>query len=96
MEYIIPTYSNPRIDLVEESCEAADEIMATAVDEINKTFGPGYAAAHPELVGAYMRTAAQNFDTTMRVYANERLVKDLVDKLVEKIPEVMASLRPIV
>lgn len=44
--------------LMEDGASAAKYYMSCAVTEIDEMFGKGYAAAHPELVGAFMRTAA--------------------------------------
>jgi hypothetical protein len=48
-------------DAMRQAAMAADFYMGRAVSEIDKRFGRGYAGVHPELVGAYMRTAAAHF-----------------------------------
>ena len=39
----------------------ARDYMGNAVRDIDGLFGDGYAEEHPELIGAYMRTAAADF-----------------------------------
>jgi hypothetical protein len=41
------------------------DYMLGAVADIDQVFGKDYARTHPELVAAYMRTAAQDFHTTI-------------------------------
>ncbi len=47
--------------LLEQAWMTASHYMVFAVQEIDKQFGDGYAKAHPELVGAFMQTAATDF-----------------------------------
>jgi len=44
----------------------AHEYMIEAIRDIDGEFGEGFARAHPELVGAYMRTAAADFAATFQ------------------------------
>lgn len=44
--------------LLRQAPMTAAEYMGAAVQEIDKTFGDGYAEAHPELVGAFIQTSA--------------------------------------
>jgi|HubBroStandDraft_6_1064221.scaffolds.fasta_scaffold1012246_1 hypothetical protein len=39
----------------------AHDYMLNAKSDIDEMFGPGYAAKHPELVGAYMQAAAADY-----------------------------------
>jgi hypothetical protein len=41
-----------------------DARVGNAIRDIDKAFEVGYAKAHPELIGAYMMTAAIDFGTT--------------------------------
>ena len=50
-----------------------------ARDQIDRVFGDGYAAAHPDLVVAVMSTATINFATVMIVDALERVAMALVE-----------------
>lgn len=47
--------------LMLESLAAADSLLIDAEKSIDLKCGEGYAAAHPELVGHFMLTAALNF-----------------------------------
>ncbi len=47
--------------LFRQSTSTARHYMAYARDDIDDLYGPGYASEHPELVAAYMRTAAIDF-----------------------------------
>jgi hypothetical protein len=38
------------------------DFLAESVERIDKEFGKGYARKHPELVGAYIQTAASDFN----------------------------------
>jgi hypothetical protein len=44
--------------LLRQAPMTAKTYMECAVIDIDRVFGKGYAAKHPELVGAYMQTAA--------------------------------------
>ena len=43
----------------------AEEYFTSAIECIDKQFGDGYAKLHPDLVGAFMQTAARDFHSTM-------------------------------
>jgi hypothetical protein len=44
-----------------QSSEAATKYMDTAKGAIDKLFGADYAQKHPDLVGAFMLTASNDF-----------------------------------
>jgi len=46
---------------LKDSPASAKSLMIKAVEDIDEKFGKGYAANHPELVGAYMQTGMLNF-----------------------------------
>lgn len=48
-------------DLMEKAHMTAYEYMRHAKLDVDAQFGDGYAAAHPELVAAYMQTAALDY-----------------------------------
>lgn len=50
-------------DAMRQAWKTAHEYMMWGKDQIDEMFGSGYAAKHPELLGAFMRTAAQDFHT---------------------------------
>jgi len=49
--------------LLRQAPMTADTYMGAAVKYIDEQFGDGYAAKHPELVGAFMQTCASDFNT---------------------------------
>lgn len=50
--------------LMKQAAMTAHDYMIDAVAAIDKKFGEGYARAHPELIAAYMQTAALDFMAT--------------------------------
>ena len=61
-------------DLMEKAHMTAYEYMRHAKLDIDAQFGAGYAAAHPELVAAYMQTAALDYLVN---FGLQRLASDL-------------------
>jgi len=49
----------------------AHDYMMKAIDDIDELLGKGYAKQHPELIAAYMQTAAIDFGTAIIARANE-------------------------
>jgi hypothetical protein len=47
--------------LMAQATDTAHVYMFRAVESIDRKFGEGYAEKHPELVGAFMQTAALDF-----------------------------------
>ena len=50
-------------DLMRQASMTANDYMWDAIRDIDILLGEGYAAKHPELIGAYMQTAAQDYHT---------------------------------
>lgn len=50
-------------DYMRQACHTAHDYMLRAVKDIDAIFGNDYAAKHPDLVGQYIRTAAQDYHT---------------------------------
>jgi hypothetical protein len=46
--------------LMEDGANAATYYMGSAVENIERKFGKGYAKEHPELVGAYINAASRD------------------------------------
>lgn len=61
---------------VEQAPDTAKEYMLRAIRIIDETFEPGYAQAHPELVGAFIQTCASDFLGGMIHEATKRLSAD--------------------
>jgi hypothetical protein len=51
--------------MFEQSSSTASKYAYDARNAIDNVFGEGYAAKNPELVAAFMRTAAYDFRTTV-------------------------------
>jgi hypothetical protein len=47
--------------LMRQAHKTAAEYMDAAVRELDAAFGEGYAAKHPELVAAFINTAARDY-----------------------------------
>ena len=60
----------------------AHDYMLKAIDDIDKLLGKGYAKQHPELIAAYMQTAAIDFGTAIIARAIESVatVLDNIEK----------------
>jgi hypothetical protein len=52
--------------LMQQASMTADDYMGQAISRIDRHLGDGYAAKHPELIGAFIQTAALDFATTHR------------------------------
>jgi hypothetical protein len=53
--------------------------LAVARQEIDRVFGPGYAAAHPDVVTAVMLTAATDFATLAIARALDHIAMALME-----------------
>ncbi|MBN1689008.1 MAG: hypothetical protein JW893_07915 [Candidatus Omnitrophica bacterium] len=51
-------------DAMHQASETAKKYMYDAQGAINKRFGAGYAEQHPDLMAAFMQTAALDFMTS--------------------------------
>lgn len=70
--------------LMKQAADTAGTYMARAKAAIDESFGEGYAAAHPELVGAFMQAAAADFQAMwigQRLEALEGAVQDVASCL---------------
>lgn len=70
--------------LMKQAADTAGSYMARASAAIDESFGEGYAAAHPELVGAFMQAAAADFQAMwigQRLEALEDALRDVVADL---------------
>lgn len=59
--------------LVHQAPSTADLYLSYAIADIDKHLGKGYAAKHPELIAAYMKTAAIDFLSTSIGVAVQKL-----------------------
>ena len=66
--------------LMKQAADTAGSYMARARAAIDESFGEGYAAAHPELVGAFMQSAAADFQAMwigLRLESLEEALRDI-------------------
>jgi hypothetical protein len=65
------------------------EYMAYAIKEIDETFHKGYAAEHPELVGAFINASARDFAATTVAQRLEKVAYKLDDlaRAVNQLPD---------
>lgn len=56
-------------ELLKQASMTADEYFSKACVRIDKQFGNGYAEKHPELIAAFMQTAARDLHTSMTASA---------------------------
>jgi hypothetical protein len=59
--------------LMRQAQGTADTYMRAAAEDIDAMLGNGYAAKHPELIAAYMQTAAIDLGTAIIARAIERV-----------------------
>ena len=57
--------------LLRQASDTAETYMGRAVHDIDDAFGKGYAAAHPDLVAAFMKVAAMDFNTAAMIKLKE-------------------------
>ncbi len=69
-------------ELLKQAGMTAATYLDSAIDNIDKAFGKGYAKQNPDLVAAYMRTCALDFATAcMRDGIGE--LADAVDRVAQ-------------
>lgn len=56
---------SPATDLMLQARDTATQYFNQAIRIIDETFGEGYAKAHPELIGDFMKTMAADFHTAV-------------------------------
>ncbi len=67
--------------LFKQAPMTAQTYMLNAVHDIDKSFGEGYAAKNPQLVAAYMRVAASDFNTAISFKVLESRLEALSESL---------------
>lgn len=66
--------------LLEQASMTATTYFKQAIGRIDAEFGSGYAAKHPELVGAFMQTAASDLQTATLTQAIQELTLGLSNR----------------
>lgn len=69
------------MELVQDGMDTATNYFYHAISTIDEKFGAGYAKAHPELIGEFMRTSAQGYDTCLKVQAIQDATQQVCDRL---------------
>jgi hypothetical protein len=73
-------YSGPGLTpdgAMRQAWMTAHDYMLHAKSDIDEIFGDGYATRHPELVGAYMKTAVTDYGAWVLMTQLEALVSAL-------------------
>lgn len=70
--------------LMDQASMTAATYFRKAVETIDDQFGEGYAKAHPELVGAFMRTCTADFSACF--------TSDFLDKIATALGDISGSL----
>jgi hypothetical protein len=65
--------------LMEQASMTADTYMQEAVRRIDRQFGSGYAAEHPDLVGVFIQAAATDFATAM----NAKVIESAAERIAQ-------------
>lgn len=60
-------------EAMRQASTTIDTYMRRAIKSIDKHFGEGYAAEHPELVGSFVQACTVDFDTAIRHIDAEEL-----------------------
>ena len=70
---------------MKHAADTANGYMLAAIRCIDAKFGNGYAQAHPELIAAFMTTAAQDYHTVQMGLSFDGVISSL-DKIPTKLP----------
>lgn len=68
-------------ELLEQASHTAESYLCHAVRAIDRQFGDGFAKKHPDLVAAYMKTACEDFNTSISLKIAERIAGDFIASL---------------
>ena len=81
--------------LLEQASTTTSGYMRAARVDIDTEFGEGYAAAHPELVAAYMQAAASDFNTSSSLKVWQGIMEGLCDAMDSNAAAVSSALENI-
>ena len=69
--------------LVDQGAYTAEVYLGRAIDAIDKAFDqPGYAKAHPELVGAFMHAATADLRTSVWASVTQDAIEQVTAPLI--------------
>jgi hypothetical protein len=85
--------------LLRQAPMTANEYMISAIDHIDLKLGAGYAAKHPELIGAFMQASAIDLGTAVIARAIESIAEQgagdsiagSIDRLGDSIEKIAAA-----
>jgi hypothetical protein len=80
--------------LMRQAPMTADLYLGEAIEDIDKRLGKGYAKAHPELVAAYMFTAAADYGATLLAQKLQDGITELSSELSDAIQSYGGCPRP--
>lgn len=78
--------SNDTTQMMEQAKATADEYLRAARHSIDDEFGDGYAAKHPELMGAFMQTTAMDL-LTWAVRRSGEQIADSIESAARELAE---------
>lgn len=79
--------------LMRQAWKTASEYMLYGEQEIDARFGKGFAKAHPELLAAFMRTAAADYGASLIAKEIGNAINDLSAAVQVYIGEALSELR---
>ena len=65
--------------LMEQASATSDTYLRAAIENIDAALGDGYAAKHPELLGAMVRASATDFSMSALIVAIQEATSSLAD-----------------
>jgi len=80
--------------LLRQASMTADGYLSAAIESIDKAFEKGFAKKHPELVAAYMKVAASDFNHATLAKAQAEAIEtlsDSVNNLADKLETALSS-----
>lgn len=87
----LPT--NDAYSAMNQATATADLYLADAVSSIDRTFGDGYAKKHPELVGAYINTAAADYMAWMNGVCTAHIKESIEESLSREIGDIARAIK---
>ena len=74
---LAPLPDNDAHSAMDQAGFTASKYLNEAILEINARLGPGYAEKHPELIAAFMRTAASDYSAWSLAVATGHICREL-------------------
>lgn len=71
-------------ELMKQAKMTAHDYFHAAIETIDERFGKGFSEKNPELIGAFMRTASQDFHTAVTSQSVQDGLADVVEAIQQK------------